>query len=69
MATIEGTLKIQFDVDGEVSEEQLKDMNDRLKIIVEATSSEVEEIIDIVDLKLDSVNPVIIEENLTITED
>lgn len=69
MTTIEGTLKIQFGVQENVSPEVLKNLNERLKITVEAFSSEIEEIIDIEDLTLDSVDPLIIEDKLEIVED
>lgn len=69
MTTIEGTLKIQFGVQENVSPEVLKNLNERLKITVEAFSSEIEEIIDIEDLSLDSVDPLIIEDKLEIVED
>ena len=69
MTTIEGTLKIQFGVQENVSPEVLKNLNERLKITIEAFSSEIEEIIDIEDLTLDSVDPLIIEDKLEIVED
>ena len=66
--TIEGTLKVQFEIDGEVTAEDIKELNERFNVVVEQTSAELEDIIDLLDFKLDSVNPVTVEEKLYVIE-
>jgi DNA replication initiation complex subunit (GINS family) len=68
MSIIEGTIKVQFTTKKEINAKQLKEIQEELYKIVEASSSELEEVLDCLNIDMESIDPITICDPLEVME-